>query len=124
VIFIGVDAAWGDANETGVVALESSGYVRNAGWAIGVDAAAAWICDHAEADTLVFIDAPLVVTNPAGQRLCETHVGQRYWRWSVSANSTNTASRRLGGSTLLRALRTRASATTTASTARRAQGVS
>jgi hypothetical protein len=38
------------------------------------------------------------------QRLCETHVGQRYWRWRVSANSTNTASRRLGGVALLRAL--------------------
>jgi predicted RNase H-like nuclease len=104
VIFIGVDAAWGDASETGVVALEPSGHVREAGWPIGVDEAAAWICDHAEPDTLVFIDAPLIVTNPTGQRLCETHVGQRYWRWSVSANSTNTASRRLGGVALLNAL--------------------
>lgn len=103
-IFIGVDAAWGEVNETGVVALEPSGHVRDAGWAIGVAAAAAWISDHAEPDTLVFIDAPLVVTNPTGQRLCETHVGQRYWRWSVSANSTNTASRRLGGVALRTAL--------------------
>jgi predicted RNase H-like nuclease len=104
VIFIGVNAAWGGANETGVVALEPSGHVRDAGWATGVAAAAAWICDHAEPDTLVFIDAPLVVTNPTGQRLCETHVGQRYCRWSVSANSTNTASRRLGAVALLTAL--------------------
>jgi hypothetical protein len=78
-IFIGVDAAWGDADETGVVALEPSGQVRDAGWAIGADAAAAWIRDHVEPGTLVFIDAPLVVTNPTGQRLCEAHVGQRYW---------------------------------------------
>jgi predicted RNase H-like nuclease len=104
VIFIGVDAAWGDVNETGIVALEPTGHVRDAGWAVGVDAAVAWICAHTEPDTLVFIDAPLVVTNPTGQRLCETHVGQRYWRWSVSANSTNTASRRLGGVALLKAL--------------------
>lgn len=103
-IFIGVDAAWGDSNETGIVALEPSGHVGDAGWATGVATAAAWISDHAEPDTLVFIDAPLVVTNATGQRLCETHVGQRYWRWSVSANSTNTASRRLGGVALLAAL--------------------
>ena len=103
-IFIGVDAAWGDVNETGLVALEPSGDVADAGWSIGTDAATAWICDHAGADTLVFIDAPLIVTNRTGQRLCETHVGQRYWRWSVSANSTNTASRRLGGVALLNAL--------------------
>jgi predicted RNase H-like nuclease len=104
VILIGVDAAWGNVNETGVVALEPSGNVRDAGWAIGVGAAVAWICDHAETDTLVFIDAPLLVANPTGQRLCEAHVGQRYWRWSVSANSTNTGSPRLGGVALLRAL--------------------
>jgi len=106
VIFIGVDAAWGEVNETGVVALEPSGHVRDAGWATGIASTVEWICDRAEPDTLVFIDAPLVVTNPTGQRLCETHVGQRYWRWSVSANSTNTASQRLGGVALLTALET------------------
>jgi predicted RNase H-like nuclease len=105
VIFIGVDAAWGDVNETGLVALERSDRIRDAGWAVGVAATVEWICERSEADTLVFIDAPLVVTNPGGQRLCEKHVGQRYWRWSVSANSTNTASRRLGGVALVAALR-------------------
>jgi hypothetical protein len=39
--------------------------------------------------------SPLIVTNADGQRLCEKHVGQRYWRWKVSANSTNIASRAL-----------------------------
>jgi hypothetical protein len=29
-IFIGVDEAWGDANETGLVALEPSGRVQDA----------------------------------------------------------------------------------------------
>lgn len=104
VIFIGVDAAWGDVNETGIVALESSGHIRDAGWTVGIAATAGWISDHAELDTLVFIDAPLIVTNRSGQRLCETHVGQRYWRSSVSANSTNTQSPRLGGVALLTAL--------------------
>lgn len=105
-IFIGVDAAWGEVNETGIVALDPSGRVRHAGWATGLGPTVDWICDRAEPDMLVFIDAPLVVTNPTGQRLCETHVGQRYWRWSVAANSTNMASRRLGGVALLTALET------------------
>ena len=39
----------------------------------------------------------LVVLNPAGQRLCEKHVGQRYGRWKVSANSTNLGSKSLAG---------------------------
>jgi predicted RNase H-like nuclease len=38
-----------------------------------------------------------VVTNAAGQRPCETQVGQRYGRWKVSASTTNTGSPRLAG---------------------------
>lgn len=81
-IFVGVDAAWGNVNETGLVCLETTGDVRDAGWAIGLQPVVDWIVEHAEPDTLVFIDAPLIVTNATGQRLCETHVGQRYWRAS------------------------------------------
>jgi predicted RNase H-like nuclease len=105
VIFIGVDAAWGDVNETGLVCLDRTGRIRDAGWAVGLHPTVDWIVERAEEpDTLVFIDAPLIVTNPSGQRLCEKHVGQLYWRASVAANSTNMGSRRLGGVALLAAL--------------------
>lgn len=58
----------------------------------------AWVNGVAlQTPTLLFVDAPLVVTNTAGQRLCETEVGRRYGRWKVSANSTNTGSVRLAG---------------------------
>lgn len=103
-IFLGVDAAWGGINETGVVALDATGVVLDAGWAIGLSRTVAWISEHTEADTLVFIDAPLIVTNKSGQRRCEKHVGQRYGRWKVSANSTNLSSPRLGGVALRKAL--------------------
>lgn len=103
-LYVGVDAAWGANNESGVAALTSSGEITDAGWCLGVAATTEWIRNCAENDTLVFIDAPLVVTNATGQRLCEKHVGQRYWRASVFANSTNTGSRRLGGVALLRTL--------------------
>jgi predicted RNase H-like nuclease len=103
-IFIGVDAAWGDVNETGLIVLDQTGTIRGADWRVGLASTVEWICERAEQDTLVFIDAPLVVTNATGQRLCETHVGQRYWRASVAANSTNTGSRRLGGVALRQAL--------------------
>jgi len=52
----------------------------------------------------VFVDAPLIVTNEDKQRLCEKHVGQRYWKAKVSANSTNINSRHLGGVALRKAL--------------------
>lgn len=70
----------------------------------GRSATLRWIVEHAESEAIVFIDAPQSVANTAGQRLCEKHVGQRCGRWRVSANSTNLASKRLGGLALCTAL--------------------
>ncbi len=103
---LGIDLAWatdrrsGLPNETGVVAVEQDGTIVGAGWTRGLDETVEWINAHAGYDTLAMIDAPLVVTNESGQRLCEKHTGQRYGRWKVSANSTNTRSPRLGGQEL------------------------
>jgi len=107
---LGIDLAWADstaaapANETGVIAVDPDGSVVDAGWTVGIDETIAWMLAHGAVDTLAMIDAPLVVTNPSGQRLCEKQVGQRYGRWKVSANSTNLSSKRLGGVALLHRL--------------------
>jgi predicted RNase H-like nuclease len=45
------------------------------------------------------------VESETGQRLCETQAGQRYGRWKVSANTTNTHSPRLAGVQFLRQAR-------------------
>lgn len=95
--FVGVDLAWGNVNETGVVACDETGVVVSAGWTIGVQDAVRWIESVAGQDTIAFVDAPLVVLNEGGQRVCETQVGQRYGRWKVSANSTNLKSTRTAG---------------------------
>jgi predicted RNase H-like nuclease len=109
--FLGVDLAWREAaggrpaNESGVAVLDAAGRVLDVGWARGVDEITEWISTAADsAPALVFIDGPLVVTNATGQRLCERQVGQRYWRWQVSANTTNLRSPRLAGVTLRRRL--------------------
>ena len=107
---IGIDLAWGEgssrrpANETGLVAVERTGRVVDAGWVIGLVETVRWINQCASQDTMLMVDAPLVVSNVAGQRLCERQVGQRYGRWKVSANSTNMSSARLAGTELLRLL--------------------
>jgi predicted RNase H-like nuclease len=101
---IGIDLAWGDVNETGVVAVESDGTVVAADWTTGVDETLGWIQSHSEPNTMVMVDAPLVVANPSGQRQCEREVGQRYGRSSVSANSTNLSSPRRAGERLREAL--------------------
>lgn len=101
--YLGVDLAWGEgsesrpANRSGVVALESSGAIVDSGWTIGLDATLDWIGLRSEGDTLLFVDAPLVITNAFGARAADRQTGQRYGRWWVSANSVNLASPRKAG---------------------------
>src|SRR5439155_18797656 len=112
-LILGVGLAWGvgtgakAAADTGVVALNAAGRIIDAGWTVGIPATAEWVSRQADADALLFVDAPLVVENERGQRLCEKQVGQRYGRWKVSANSTNLKSRHLGGVRLREALEAR-----------------
>ncbi|MGW6012615.1 DUF429 domain-containing protein [Streptomyces sp. NPDC055210] len=109
--FIGIDLAWAHGgtrrpNETGVAAVDGSGAVIDCGWTRGLDETTEWLAGAAvDGSTLVFVDAPLVVDNLAGQRPCEREVGQRYGRWKVSANSTNLGSPRQAGVLLLERLR-------------------
>ena len=102
--FIGIDLAWAQGvartrpNETGVAAIDSRGVVIECGWTSGIEETVSWLAKTAvDGSTLAFVDAPLVVDNPAGQRLCEREVGRRYGRWKVSANSTNQRSPRQAG---------------------------
>lgn len=110
--FIGVDLAWDEgsdrkaANESGVVVLDATGKVVHAGWTRGVEETVAWVERNARGDALLFVDAPLVVNNESGRRLCEKQVGRRYGRAKVSANSTNIRSKRLGGVALRKRLET------------------
>lgn len=102
--FIGIDLAWAQGgartrpNETGVAAIDRRGVVIDCGWTSGIEETVSWLAKTAvDGSTLAFVDAPLVVDNPVGQRLCEREVGRRYGRWKVSANSTNQRSPRLAG---------------------------
>jgi predicted RNase H-like nuclease len=102
--FLGVDLAWREdapgrpANESGVAAIDATGRILDAGWTRGLDETVAWVGAASGAGpALLFVDAPLVVTNERGQRECETQVGRRYGRWKVSANTTNVHTPRLAG---------------------------
>ena len=79
-IFAWASPSSGLANETGVVALQTNGEIVAAGWTVGFTDTADWIDSHGVVNTLVFVDAPLVVTNEArSNELCEKHTGQHYW---------------------------------------------
>jgi len=101
--YLGIDLAWGEgseskpANRSGVVALQPSGTIRDAGWTIGLDATLDWIHRQSSDNTLLFVDAPLVITNAEGARTADRQTGQRYGRWWVSANSVNLTTPRRAG---------------------------
>jgi len=95
---LGIDLAWKDgsegklANETGVVALEPSGEIVAAGWTVGIEETFEWISGWASEETIAFVDAPLVVTNPPGtQRRCERDVGRREQRGDERARRRSPA---------------------------------
>jgi predicted RNase H-like nuclease len=108
-VFVGIDLAWAEgsavkvANESGVVCIDGTGRVIEAGWTVGVAETVERITTlTADASRAVlFVDAPLVVTNQGRQRQCERQVGQRYGLWLVSANSTNVLTKNKAGVTLL-----------------------
>lgn len=93
--FLGVDLAWAEgsagkpANETGLACIDETGQVIDAGWARGTDAVLDWIASMSEPGAVLAVDAPLVVNNPGGMRLCERETGSRYGRWQVAANASN-----------------------------------
>ena len=113
--FAGIDLAWSEGvgskrpKESGAVMLDAQGHVLHADWTVGVTDTAEWVERHVpdNAHALLFVDAPLVVNNRVGQRVCETQVGQRYGRWKVSANSTNKATKHLAGVELRKQLAAR-----------------
>lgn len=112
--YLGIDLAWGEgsqdrpANRSGVVALDRAGKILDVGWTIGLGETEAWVLEQgAEDDALLFVDAPLVVTNLTKQRLADKQVGQRYGRWWVSANSVNLSSPRAAGVRLRERLQAR-----------------
>ena len=103
--YIGIDLAWKDENETGIVMLNARGGVVKAGWTVGIEDTIKWLDLHAPASALMFVDVPLVALNAEStQRLCEKQVGQRYYRWKVSANSTHPGQSPLPGKLLLEQL--------------------
>ena len=92
--FIGVDLAWrGDRNHTGIVVTRGDeDGARLVSYSVGITSilsAAHFVAEHATHDTVVAIDAPLIMRNASGQRPCETMVGRRFGRFHASCHTSN-----------------------------------
>jgi len=88
--FAGVDLAWAGRNPTGIAVLDSDGRLVHIG-AVRDDAdVLAAVRPYTRGDCLVAFDAPLVVTNPTGQRPAETALNRDFRRFEAGAHPCNT----------------------------------
>ena len=94
--FIGIDLAWkGDRNPTGAVCLRGDRTgaeliaVAPPLWSAG--SVLEFVRTYTATESVVAVDAPLVITNTSGQRPCETLVGKRYGGRDASCHTSNLA---------------------------------
>lgn len=88
--FGGVDLAWGGRNPTGVAVVDADGrLVHIAAVRNDADVLAA-LAPYVGGDCVVGFDAPLVVTNPTGQRPAETALNRDFRRFEAGAHPANT----------------------------------
>jgi predicted RNase H-like nuclease len=90
VYFVGVDLAWAGRNPTGIAVLDPDGrLVRIRAARDDADVLAA-VRPYTRGDCLVGFDAPLVVTNPTGQRPAEAALNRDFRRFEAGAHPCNT----------------------------------
>jgi predicted RNase H-like nuclease len=88
--FVGVDLAWGGRRPSGVAVVDPGGRVVAEGWATGEEELSAVLAAHDREGAVVALDAPLVVTNPAGtRREAEAELQRRYGRGGAGPYPTN-----------------------------------
>lgn len=92
--FVGLDLAWGQRKPSGVAAAEFDaagvGRLVHVGAAVDDNGIRAALAPYVRGDCLVAIDAPLIVTNPTGQRACEKQLNADFGRFQAGAHPTNT----------------------------------
>ena len=86
--------AWrSERNHTGIAVIrggpDGGEFVSSAYGIRSGEAAAGFVARYATPDTVVAVDAPLVIRNQTGQRPCETMIGRRFGRYDASAHTSN-----------------------------------
>jgi len=90
--FIGIDASWTMSKPSGVAIAHGTAAeatISRLAHAPTHKDVAAIVEDYRSGNTIVAIDAPLVVTNLAGCRDCERQIGREFSRFHASAHAMN-----------------------------------
>ena len=88
--FVGVDLAWGLRNPTGVAVLDADGGLAFVGAARDDADILAALRPYVQGACVIGFDAPLVVTNPIGQRPAEAALNRDFGRFEAGAHPANT----------------------------------
>jgi predicted RNase H-like nuclease len=89
--FVGVDLAWGGRNPTGVAVIDTAGRLIHVTAVRDDDEVLAALSPYVGGDCVVAFDAPLVVTNPTGQRPAEAALNHDFRRFEAGAHPSNTS---------------------------------
>ena len=88
--FVGVDLAWGPNKPTGVAVLDERGRLLEVMAVQHDDEIVAATEAYVGQACVVGIDAPLVVTNPTGNRPCEAALNRDFARFDAGTHPSNT----------------------------------
>ena len=95
--FVGVDLAWGERKPTGIAVVDDTGRLVHIGGAQDDASIKTAIAPYVQGDCLVAFDAPLVVTNPTGQRPSEAALNRDFAKFEAGAHPTNTGKAEFAG---------------------------
>ncbi|WP_151524035.1 DUF429 domain-containing protein [Serinicoccus kebangsaanensis] len=89
-MFVGIDLAWNDRARTGLAAVDADGRLVGSATFRSDEEIDAWLRAYPGPE-VVAVDAPLIVTNPTGQRPCERLVTSAYGRYDAGCHASNTS---------------------------------
>jgi predicted RNase H-like nuclease/ppGpp synthetase/RelA/SpoT-type nucleotidyltranferase len=95
--YVGVDLAWGDRKPTGLAVLDDDGRLLHLSAATTDADIVSVLREYVEGAALVAVDAPLVVTNPTGNRLAERELNRDFARFDAGAHPANTGKPEFAG---------------------------
>ena len=89
--FVGLDLAWGERKPTGVAVLDGDGTLVHVSARTDDASILEAVAPYVAGDCVVGIDAPLIVTNPTGNRPCEAALNKDFRRFESGAHPSNTS---------------------------------
>ena len=88
---LGIDLAWASRARTGLAVVDATGRLIASTSVRTDEEIAAFLAPHLTSDTVVAIDAPLVVPNATGSRPCEQELGAVFRAYDAGAHPANTS---------------------------------